>query len=76
MIGIKTLSQVRLNMVWKNLKQSSLADELITEHDALTQLDDVNALVDWQAIEDILRDVHAKRRGNAAWPPRDLKGFE
>ena len=56
-------------MAWKNLKQRSLADELITEHSALTELDDVNALIDWQAIEDILRDVHAKRRGNAAWPP-------
>ena len=56
-------------MAWKNLKQRSLADELVTEHDALTELDDVNALMDWQAIEDILRDIHAKRRGNAAWPP-------
>ena len=56
-------------MAWKNLKQRSLADELVTEHDALTELDDVNALMDWQAIEDILRNIHAKRRGNAAWPP-------
>ena len=31
-------------MAWKNLKQRSLADELITEHGALTELDDVNAL--------------------------------
>ena len=52
-------------MAWKNLNQRSLADELVTEHHALPELDDVNALMDWQAIEDILRDVHAKRRGNA-----------
>ena len=55
-------------MAWRNLKQRSLADELVTEHDALTERDDVNALIAWQAIEEILR-VHAKRRGNAAWPP-------
>ena len=56
-------------MTWKNLNQRSLADHLISEHKALTELDDVNDLVDWQAIEDLLRDIHAKRRGNAAWPP-------
>ena len=56
-------------MAWKNLKQRSLADHLAAEHEALTELDDINELMDWQAIEDLLRDIHAKRRGNAAWPP-------
>jgi IS5 family transposase len=56
-------------MAWKNLKQRSLADDLVSEHEALTELDDVNDFMDWQAIEDILCDIHAKRRGNSAWPP-------
>jgi IS5 family transposase len=56
-------------MAWKNLKQLSLADSLTFEHEALTELDDVNDVMDWQAIEDILCDIHAKRRGNSAWPP-------
>jgi IS5 family transposase len=56
-------------MAWKNLKQRSLADDLVSEHEALTELDDVNGLMDWQAIEDPLCDIHAKRRGNSAWPP-------
>jgi len=63
-------------MAWKNLKQRSLADHLVSEHEALTELDealteldDVNDFMDWQAIEDLLCDIHAKRRGNSVWPP-------
>ena len=56
-------------MAWKKLKQRSLADDLVSEHEALTELDDVNDFMDWQAIEDLLCDIHAKRRGNSAWPP-------
>lgn len=56
-------------MAWKNLKQPSLADSLTTEHEALTELDDINELIDWEAIEHLLGNIHAKRRGNSAWPP-------
>jgi IS5 family transposase len=56
-------------MVWKNLKQRCLGDDLVSEHEALTELDDVNDFMEWQAIEDILCDIHAKRLGNSAWPP-------
>jgi IS5 family transposase len=56
-------------MAWKNLKQLSLADSLTSEHEALTELDDINELMDWEAIEHLLGDIHAKRRGNTAWPP-------
>ena len=56
-------------MAWKNLKQRSLADSLTTEHEALTELDDINELIDWEAIEHLLGNIHAKRPGNSAWPP-------
>jgi IS5 family transposase len=56
-------------MAWKNLKQLSLADSLTSEHEALTELYDINELMDWEAIEHLLGDIHAKRRGNSAWPP-------
>ena len=56
-------------MAWKNLKQLSLADSLTSEHEVLTELDDINELMDWEAIEHLLGDIHAKRRGNSAWPP-------
>jgi IS5 family transposase len=55
-------------MAWKNLKQLSLADSLTSEHEALTELDGINELMDWEAIEHLLGDIHAKRRGNSAWP--------
>jgi IS5 family transposase len=55
--------------MWKNLKQRSLADHLVSEHKALTVMNDVNNFMDWQAIEDLLCDIHAKRRSNSAWPP-------
>ena len=48
----------------ENLKQLSLADSLTFEHEALTELDDINELMDWEAIEHLLRDIHAKRCGN------------
>jgi IS5 family transposase len=56
-------------MAWENIKQRSLADDLVTQQSALTELDEVHALMDWQAIEYILRDIHSKRRGTSAWPP-------
>jgi IS5 family transposase len=56
-------------MAWENLKQLSLADSLTSEHEALTELDNINELMDWQAIQHFLGDIHAKRCGNTTWPP-------
>jgi len=39
------------------------------EHEALTELDEINELMDWEAIEHLLGGIHAKRCGNSAWPP-------
>jgi len=62
-------------MAWKNFKQLSLADSLTSEHEALTKLDGINELIDWVAIEYLLVDIHAKRRGNCALPPVLLLAF-
>jgi hypothetical protein len=35
----------------------------------MTELDDINQLIDWEVIEHRLGDIHAKRRGNSEWPP-------
>jgi hypothetical protein len=32
----------------------------------MTELDDINELMDWEAIEHLIDDIHAKRRGNSA----------
>jgi IS5 family transposase len=56
-------------MAWENLKQLSLADSLTSEHEALTELDNINELMDWQAIQHFLGDIHAKRCGNTKWKP-------
>lgn len=56
-------------MAWKNLTQRSLADEMLVEHEALQELDAVDALIDWSRVEDILSGIHAKKRGALAWPP-------
>jgi IS5 family transposase len=56
-------------MSWKNLKQRSLADALLVEHKALTELDEVHELVDWGRIEIMLKDIHSNPRGEQAWPP-------
>jgi len=56
-------------MSWKNLKQQSLADALIVEHDAVTELDDAHDLIDWSRFEEKLKNIHNKTRGEQAWPP-------
>ena len=56
-------------MAWKNIKQRSLGDALIVEHKALTELDDVHALINWLPLEAQLNGIHSKARGEKAWPP-------
>lgn len=56
-------------MAWKNLKQRSLADTMVVAHDAVKELDELNALIDWSRVESQLWGIHAKARGEKAWPP-------
>lgn len=56
-------------MAWKNLKQQSLADGLIHDHDALTELDDFETIIDWSVIERQLSSIHSNPMGEKAWPP-------
>lgn len=56
-------------MAWKNLTQTSLADDLIHQHQAITELDDLNELIDWKAIERLMKNLHNKNAGEKAWPP-------
>lgn len=56
-------------MAWKNLKQRSLADALVSTHSALEELDDVHDLINWSRLEKLLSQIHIKRRGEKAWPP-------
>ena len=56
-------------MAWKNLKQRSFADALVSTHSALEELDDVHDLINWSRLEKLLSQIHIKRRGEKAWPP-------
>jgi IS5 family transposase len=56
-------------MAWKNLKQRSLADDLMVDHAALEELGDVSNLIDWNRLEAMLSHIHSKRQGEKAWPP-------
>ena len=56
-------------MAWKQLKQRSLADAMLIEHEALKELDELNELIDWSRIEQHLAHLHAKTKGEKAWPP-------
>nr|VFK23724.1 MAG: hypothetical protein BECKLPF1236B_GA0070989_13752 [Candidatus Kentron sp. LPFa] len=47
-------------MAWKNLKQLGLVDGFLIEHKALTELDEVNALIDWVRIENFLSETFAR----------------
>jgi IS5 family transposase len=56
-------------MAWKPHTQMSFADELLIEHDALLELDDINAFIDWKRIETHLRTIYASTEGNQAYAP-------
>lgn len=56
-------------MAWKNLQQHSFADQLFIEHDSIKELDAVDELIDWKAIEQLLKDIHNFPAGERAWPP-------
>lgn len=56
-------------MSWKNLAQTSLSDALVKHHKALEELDGIDRLIDWKAIEQQMTSIHAKTQGEAAWPP-------
>jgi len=53
-------------MAWKNLKQRSLAESMLIEHEALKELDDVHELMTWSRIETLLSDIHTKIKGGKA----------
>lgn len=56
-------------MAWKNIKQRSLADSMIIDHDAVKELDSVNDLITWPRIEKLLSGIHSSPKGEKAWPP-------
>jgi len=53
-------------MAWKNLKQRSLAESMLIEHEALKELDDVHELITWSRIETLLSDIHTTIKGEKA----------
>ena len=61
-------------MAWKNISQNSLADGLIGHHEALEELDDVEALIDQSEIERLFKDIHDKSRGTGLATTHDVQG--
>jgi len=53
----------------KNLRQRSLAEAMLVDHDALKELDVVNELIDWSRLEQQLSGVHSKKQDEKAWAP-------
>lgn len=58
-----------LKMSWKNTNQGGLVDGFIIEHKALTKLDNLNEVIDWDKITKKMRTIHNKKEGNMAYPP-------
>ncbi|MDP0588144.1 MAG: hypothetical protein QS748_12100 [Candidatus Endonucleobacter bathymodioli] len=50
-------------MVWENLKQRSIADLMLIDHDAVKELDSIHELIDWSRLEHHLKDIHSSARG-------------
>lgn len=65
-------------MSWKSLQQQSLTHGMLVDHEALHELDEVDALIDWSLITDLLRGVHNNPKGEQACPsppPIDAQGI-
>jgi len=56
-------------MAWKDLSNTSFAESMLIEHEAIKELDDVSNLIDWSRIEELLSGIHNKAKGEKAWPP-------
>lgn len=56
-------------MAWKQLNQMTFVDELIHEHEAIKELDEIHELIDWKQIEKRLININNKETGVRAWPP-------
>ena len=56
-------------MSWKNTDQGGLMDYFLIEHEALTKLDDLNQIIDWDKISSKMKLIHNKKAGNSAYPP-------
>lgn len=56
-------------MAWKSIKQRSLNDGMLINHKALTELDDILKMINWQNIEKHLVDLHSSKKGQRAYPP-------
>ena len=60
-------------MAWKNLKQRSLAEAMLIDHDALKELDAVHELIDWSRLEQQLSSIHPKKQSEKAEPLYDVQ---
>ena len=56
-------------MSHKDFNQRSLADSLVTDHKALHDFDDIDKLIVWQEVKELLAGIHDKKCGNSAYPP-------
>ena len=56
-------------MSWKNLSQLNLSDALSSNHECLKELDDVEQIIQWSEIEDLLCDLYTNKKGAPAFPP-------
>ncbi|MDP0588080.1 MAG: IS5 family transposase [Candidatus Endonucleobacter bathymodioli] len=56
-------------MAWKNLKQRSLADSMLIDHDAVKEPNFAHKLIDWDRLEHHLKDIHSSSRDEKTWPP-------
>jgi IS5 family transposase len=56
-------------MAWKQTDQYTLADALFIEHDSLKELDGIHDLLNWEAIEQVLKNIHNDKTGELAYHP-------
>ena len=56
-------------MAWKNTEQLTFTDALLVEHDSIKELDSIHELLNWQGIEQILKNIHNNQAGKRAYHP-------
>ena len=51
------------------MRQTTLSDGLLIAHDSLKELDDIDEIIDWTAMERQLTPHYSSKRGQPAYPP-------
>ena len=56
-------------MAWKNIKQRSLIDAMLIQHEKLSGLDNIRKIISWKIIDKHIVNLNNSKKGERAFSP-------